>query len=265
MIDETRFDQGYLSPYFINNDSELNVVFENAYVLLVDGELNEIEPFLPILTEVINSKRPLIIIAEDIIGKALSTLVVNKIRGYIRVVACKAPGFGELRKGALQNIATITSATIVSESTVSTIKLSHLGTANRVIVDRDTTFISVGIIDEEHTPKITESESFNGHPIVVPFEPEENPIKRSQLDNRDAKDNRILKLALALASYEIDEPHEDGDNIGSVSVPNFMVWMEAEHDGDCTRSAHTCMRCLADHWLRKAKFIVSYQDVHNES
>ena len=110
-----QFDRGYLSPYFINNQENMAVELENPYILLVDKKISNIREMLPVLEAVAKSGRPLVVIAEDVEGEALATLVVNNMRGIVKVAACKAPGFGDRRKAMLQDIAILSGGTVISE------------------------------------------------------------------------------------------------------------------------------------------------------
>src|SRR5690625_7968013 len=109
------FDRGYLSPYFISNQERMPVELEDPYILLVDKKISNIRDLLPLLEQVAKASKPLVIVAEDVEGEALATLVVNNMRGIIKAAACKAPGFGDRRKAMLQDIAILTGGTVISE------------------------------------------------------------------------------------------------------------------------------------------------------
>ncbi len=115
VVEGMQFDRGYLSPYFINNQQNMTCELENPFILLVDKKISTIREMLPVLEGVAKSGRPLLIIAEDVEGEALATLVVNTMRGIVKVCAVKAPGFGDRRKAMLQDIAVLTSANVISE------------------------------------------------------------------------------------------------------------------------------------------------------
>src|SRR5208282_3512067 len=115
LVEGMRFDKGYISPYFVTDPERMEGVLEDAYILLVGSKITAVRDLLPVLEQVMQSGRPLLIIAEDVEGEALATLVVNKIRGTFKSVAVKAPGFGERRKAMLQDIAILTGATVISE------------------------------------------------------------------------------------------------------------------------------------------------------
>jgi len=152
LVEGMRFDKGYISPYFSTDTERMEAVLENAYVLLVANKITAVRDVLPVLEKVMQSGRPLLIIAEDIEGEALATLVVNKIRGTFKSVAVKAPGFGERRKAMLQDIAILTGATVISEEVG--LKLENattelLGTARKIVVTKDETTIVEGAGSED--------------------------------------------------------------------------------------------------------------------
>ena len=147
VVEGMQFDRGYLSPYFINKPEDMHVELEEPYILLHDKKLSSIRDMLPALEAVAKVNKPLLIIAEDIEGEALATLVVNAIRGILKVAAVKAPGFGDRRKAMLQDIAIITGGTVISEETgltIDKITLDDLGMANRVVVTKEDTIIVGG-------------------------------------------------------------------------------------------------------------------------
>ena len=115
VVEGMQFDRGYLSPYFINNQDNMSAEVEEPYILLVDKKISNIRELLPVLEQVAKASRPLVIVAEDVEGEALATLVVNNMRGIVKVAACKAPGFGDRRKAMLQDIAILTGGTVISE------------------------------------------------------------------------------------------------------------------------------------------------------
>ena len=142
-----QFDKGYVSPYFVTDPERMEAVLEDAYVLIHGAKISSMTEFLPLLEKVAQTKKPLVVIAEDVDGEALSTLVVNKIRGLLQVVAVKAPGFGDRRKAMLGDMAVLTGGQVVSEELglkLDTIDLDTLGEARRIVVDKDTTTIVDG-------------------------------------------------------------------------------------------------------------------------
>jgi chaperonin GroEL len=145
-----QFDKGYISPYFITDQERMESVLEDAYVLLHAGKISSMADFLPLLEKVAQTKKPFLVIAEDVEGEALSTLVVNKIRGLLSVSAVKAPGFGERRKAMLGDIAVLTGGEVVSEEVglkLEMVGLETLGQARRIVVNKDTTTIVDGAGD----------------------------------------------------------------------------------------------------------------------
>jgi len=147
VVEGMQFDRGYLSPYFITNTEKMTVELQDPYILIHEKKLSNLQALLPILEAVVQSSRPLLIIAEDIEGEALATLVVNKLRGGLKVAAVKAPGFGDRRKAMLEDIAILTSGQTVSEELgikLENVTLDMLGTAKRVTIDKDNTTIVDG-------------------------------------------------------------------------------------------------------------------------
>jgi len=146
-----QFDKGYISPYFVTDQDRLEAVLEDAYVLVHQAKISNMADFLPVLEKVAQTKKPLLVIAEDIEGEALATIVVNKIRGLLNIAAVKAPGFGDRRKAMLGDIATLTGATVVSEDLgikLESVGLEDLGKARRIVVDKDNTTIVDGDGDQ---------------------------------------------------------------------------------------------------------------------
>ena len=146
-----QFDKGYISPYFITDPDRLEAVLEDAYVLIHQAKISSMADFLPLLEKIAQVKRPMLVVAEDIEGEALATLVVNKIRGLLAVVAVKAPGFGDRRKAMLADMAVLTGGTVVSEELgikLESVGLESLGRARRVVVTKDDTTITDGAGDK---------------------------------------------------------------------------------------------------------------------
>ncbi|MGP1580297.1 MAG: chaperonin GroEL, partial [Wolinella sp.] len=147
VVEGMQFDRGYLSPYFVTNSDKMEAVLESPYILLTDKKITSMKDILPLLEGTMKSGKPLLIIAEDIEGEALTTLVVNKLRGVLNVAAVKAPGFGDRRKEMLKDIATLTSGTVISEEVGKTLEnasIADLGQASRVVIDKDNTTIVDG-------------------------------------------------------------------------------------------------------------------------
>ena len=151
-VEGMQFDRGYISPYFVTNAEKMISELEESFILLYDKKISALKELLPILQEVSQTGRPLLIIAEDIEGEALATLVVNKLRGILNVVAVKAPGFGDRRKAMLEDIAILTGATLISEEMgrkLDSATMSDLGRAKKIIVDKENTTIREGAGDPE--------------------------------------------------------------------------------------------------------------------
>ncbi len=147
VVEGMQFDRGYISPYFVNNQHNMSCDLENPFILLVDKKISNIRELLPVLETVAKAGRALLIIAEDVEGEALATLVVNNIRGIVKVCAVKAPAFGDRRKAMLEDIAVLTNAQVISEDiglTLETAKVEELGSAKRIIVTKDNTTIIDG-------------------------------------------------------------------------------------------------------------------------
>ena len=148
VVEGMQFDRGYLSPYFITNAEKMSVELESPYILINEKKLSNLQAMLPILEAVVQSGKPLLIIAEDVEGEALATLVVNKLRGGLKVAAVKAPGFGDRRKAMLEDIAILTGGTVISEDLgikLETVTLAMLGRAKRVQIDKENTTIIDGV------------------------------------------------------------------------------------------------------------------------
>jgi chaperonin GroEL len=146
-VEGMQFDRGYLSPYFVTNTDKMEADLEHAYILLYDKKISSMKELLPILEQVAQTGKPMVIVSEDVDGEALATLVVNKIRGALKVAAVKAPGFGDRRKAMLEDIAALTGGTVISEEggyKLENATLEHLGQADKVNIDKDNTTIVNG-------------------------------------------------------------------------------------------------------------------------
>ncbi len=151
VVEGMQFDRGYLSPYFVTNADKMVADLENPYILLHEKKLSGLQPLLPVLEAVVQSSRPLLIIAEDIEGEALATLVVNKLRGGLKIAAVKAPGFGDRRKAMLEDMAILTGGQVISEDLgikLENVTLDMLGTAKKVVISKETTTIVDGAGDK---------------------------------------------------------------------------------------------------------------------
>ena len=184
-----RFDKGYISPYFVTDQDRMEAVLEDAYVLIVNSKISNIKDLVPVLEKVMQSGKPLAIIAEDVEGEALATLVVNKIRGTFRSAAVKAPGFGDRRKAMLQDIAILTGATVISEEVglrLDAAELDLLGRARKVVISKEETTIVEGAGDEAQIKgRVTQIRS---------------EIEKSDSDyDREKLQERLAKLAGGVA------------------------------------------------------------------
>jgi chaperonin GroEL len=147
VVEGMQFDRGYLSPYFVTDPDRMQCVFENCFILISEKKISSMKDLLPILDQIVKSSRPLLIIAEDVEGEALATLVVNKLRGTLQAAAVKAPGFGDRRKAMLEDIAILTNGRSITEDLgikLENIKLEDLGTAKKIVIDKDNTTIVEG-------------------------------------------------------------------------------------------------------------------------
>ena len=183
VVEGMQFDRGYLSPYFITNPEKMTVELNDPYILIHEKKLSNLQAMLPILEAVVQSGRPLLIIAEDIEGEALATLVVNKLRGGLKVAAVKAPGFGDRRKAMLEDIAILTAGELISEDLgikLETVTVGMLGTAKRVTIDKDNTTIVDGAGDADAIKGRTEA-------IRAQIENTTSDYDREKLQERLAK------------------------------------------------------------------------------
>src|SRR5213075_510532 len=193
IVEGMKFDRGYLSPYFITNAEKMTAELEDVYVLLHEKKLSGLQAMLPVLEAVVQSGRPLLIIAEDVEGEALATLVVNRLRGGLKVAAVKAPGFGDRRKAMLEDIAILTGGEMISEDLgikLENVTVGMLGTAKRVTIDKDTTTLVDGAGTHETIKARTEA-------------------IRQQIDNttsdydREKLQERLAKLAGGVAVIKV--------------------------------------------------------------
>ena len=147
VVEGMQFDRGYLSPYFVTNAEKMLCELEDPYILLHEKKLSNLQAMLPLLEAVVQASRPLLVIAEDVEGEALATLVVNKLRGGLKVAAVKAPGFGDRRKAMLEDMAILTGAQVISEDLgikLENVTLDMLGKAKRIIIGKEDTTVVAG-------------------------------------------------------------------------------------------------------------------------
>ena len=197
-VEGMQFDRGYLSPYFITNQEKLTVEMENPYVLLVDGKVSSMKELLPVLEPVVQAGRGLLIVAEDVDGDALGTLVVNRIRGALKIAAVKAPGFGDKRKAMLEDLAVLLGATVVSDEAgykLSEVDTDVLGTCEKVEITRDKTTVINGVGESEKVQQRIDSIR--------------NEIENTKSDYEKEKlQERLAKLAGGVAVLYIGAPTE---------------------------------------------------------
>jgi len=198
VVEGMQFDRGYLSPYFVTNAERMEAVLENAYVLVYDKKISSMKDMIGILEGVAKSGRPLLIIAEDVEGEALATLVVNKLRGTLHVVAVKAPGFGDRRKAMLEDLATLTGGTLISEDVGQKLEqatIKDLGQAKRVVIDKDNTTVIDGA---------GEKKAIQGRVAQIKAQIEETT---SDYDKEKLRE-RLAKLAGGVAVIHVGAPSE---------------------------------------------------------
>ena len=200
VVDGMQFDRGYLSPYFINQQQSQTAEFEKPLILLCDKKISNIREMLPLLEAVAKAGRPLIVVAEDIEGEALATLVVNNIRGILKVAAVKSPGFGDRRKAMLQDIATLTGGTVISDEvglSLEKVTLNDLGDAKKVVVTKENTTIIDGAGKAEHIKARVES-------IRKQVEEATSDYDKEKLQERVAKLSGGVALIKVGAATEIE-------------------------------------------------------------
>ena len=200
LVEGMRFDKGYISPYFVTDTERMEAVLEDPYIIYVGSKITAVRDMLPILEKVMQSGKALVIIAEDIEGEALATLVVNKIRGTFRSVAVKAPGFGERRKAMLQDIAILTGAQVVTEEVglkLETVTLDLLGTARKVVITKDETTIVEGAgADDDIKGRINQ--------IKAEIENTDSDYDREKLQERLAKLSGGVAVIKVGAATEVE-------------------------------------------------------------
>jgi chaperonin GroEL len=193
LVEGMRFDKGYISPYFVTDPERMEAVLEDPYILLANSKISAVKDLLPVLEKVMQAGKPLVIIAEDVEGEALATLVVNKIRGTFKSVAVKAPGFGDRRKAMLQDIAILTGGQVISEEVglkLENVKLDLLGSARKVVVTKDeTTIVEGGGSEDEIKGRINQIK---------------NEIEKTDSDyDREKLQERLAKLAGGVAVIKV--------------------------------------------------------------
>ena len=198
VVEGMQFDRGYLSPYFVTNTEKMECEMENPYILIYDKKISNLKDFLPILEPAVQTGRPLLVIAEDVEAEALTTLVVNRLRGQLKICAVKAPGFGDRRKAMLQDIATLTGGLVISEETglkLEQATIEMLGTADKVTVSKDNTTIVNGHGDKQM--------------IAERVSQIKNEIANSTSDyDKEKLQERLAKLAGGVAVLYVGAPSE---------------------------------------------------------
>jgi len=200
LVEGMRFDKGYIAPYFVTDPERMEAVLEDAYILLVGSKISAVRDLLPVLEKVMQSGKPLLIVAEDVEGEALATLVVNKIRGTFRSVAVKAPGFGERRKAMLQDIAILTGGQVVTEEVglkLENVTLDLLGSARKVVVTKDeTTVVEGGGTESDIKGRINQ--------IKTEIENTDSDYDREKLQERLAKLSGGVAVIKVGAATEVE-------------------------------------------------------------
>jgi chaperonin GroEL len=199
-VEGMQFDRGYLSPYFVTNTEKMEADLENAFILIYDKKVSTMKELLPVLEQVVQTGKPLVIIAEDVDGEALATLVVNKLRGSLKIAAVKAPGFGDRRKAMLEDIAILTGGTVISEERgykLENATLDYLGQVEKVIIDKDNTTLVNGKGEKaEITGRVNE--------IKAQIEKTTSDYDREKLQERLAKLSGGVAILYIGASTEVE-------------------------------------------------------------
>jgi chaperonin GroEL len=199
-VEGMQFDRGYLSPYFVTNTEKMEADLENAFILIYDKKVSTMKELLPVLEQVVQTGKPLVIVAEDVDGEALATLVVNKLRGSLKIAAVKAPGFGDRRKAMLEDIAILTGGTVISEERgykLENATLDYLGQVEKVIIDKDNTTLVNGKGEkEEITGRVNE--------IKAQIEKTTSDYDREKLQERLAKLSGGVAILYIGASTEVE-------------------------------------------------------------
>ena len=236
VVEGMQFDRGYLSPYFVTNPDQMKVEMENPYILTYEKKISNMRDLLPLLEQVVNSRRPLLLIAEDVDGEALATLVVNKIRGTLQVAAVKAPGFGDRRKAMLEDIATLTGGKAVTEDLglkLENLTLTELGSAKKIVIDKENCTIVEGA---------GSGEAIQGRVKQI----------RSQIDistsdyDKEKLQERLAKLVGGVAVIKVGAASETEMKENKARVEEAMhATKAAVEDGIVAGGGVALLRCLA--------------------
>ncbi len=237
VVEGMQFDRGYSSPYFITNSEKMNVVFDNPYILIYDKKISGMKELLPLLDKVTQTSEPLLIIAEEVEGEALAVLVVNKLRGVLKVASVKAPGFGDRRKEMLEDIAVLTNGTVIAEEKgikLENADLAHLGRCAKVIITKDKTTIVGGMGDKQEIEKaITQIRE---------------QLKTTTSDyDKDKLHERLAKMAGGVAIVYVGASSEIELNVKKDVVDDALnATRAAMEEGIVPGGGVSFLRCLAE-------------------
>ena len=262
VVEGMQFDRGYLSQYMVTDNDKMEAVLENPYILITDKKISNIQEILPLLEQILQQSKPLLIIADDVDGEALPTLVLNKIRGTFNVVAVKAPGFGDRRKAMLEDIAILTGGTVITEDLGLELKdatLQSLGQASKVVVNKDTTTIVEGAGDSDNIAarvqiikgQIAETTSdfdreklqerlaklAGGVAVIKVGAPTETELKEMKLRIEDA---------LNATRAAVEEGIVSGGGTALVNVINKVAEAESKETGDVATGVRIVLRALEE-------------------
>lgn len=262
VVEGMQFDRGYLSQYMVTDNDKMEAVLENPYILITDKKISNIQEILPLLEQILQQSKPLLIIADDVDGEALPTLVLNKIRGTFNVVAVKAPGFGDRRKAMLEDIAILTGGTVITEDLGLELKdatLQSLGQASKVVVNKDTTTIVEGAGDSDNIAarvqiikgQIAETTSdfdreklqerlaklAGGVAVIKVGAPTETELKEMKLRIEDA---------LNATRAAVEEGMVSGGGTALVNVINKVAEAENKETGDVATGVRIVLRALEE-------------------
>ena len=235
VVEGMQFDRGYISPYFINNPERMEVVLEDAVVLLCDRKISVMKDMIGLLEEVAKAAKPILVIAEDVEGEALATLILNQIRGTLKSCAVKAPAFGDRRKAMLQDIAALVGGQLISEDIglkLETVRLDQLGRAKRVVIDKDNTTIIGGAGDRKG--------------IEGRIEQIRREIEKTTSDyDREKLQERLAKLSGGVAVIRVGAPSEAEMKSRKEALDDAISATKAAVAVACTRFRRHRVRCFA--------------------
>jgi chaperonin GroEL len=254
VVEGMQFDRGYLSPYFITNSEKMNVVYEKPYILIYDKKIAGMKEMLPLLDKISQANEPLVIIAENIEGEALAVLVVNKLRGVIRVAAVKAPGFGDRRKEILEDIAVLTGGTVITEDKglkLENADIPHLGRCDKIIVTKDKTTIVGGSGEKKN--------------ITGTIAQIREQLKTTTSDyDKEKLQERLAKLSGGVAIVYVGASSETEMNIKKDIVDDALnATRAAMEEGIVPGGGVAYLRCLEE--LDKAEYNNADEQVGRES